>query len=70
MQMVGVPEATLTLWVGRFLGRGFKVARVDEAESMLAKEMREKKVRSFGLELSLFMGRSLWYKCSCLVRIA
>ena len=44
--MVGVPEATFTLWACKFLGRGFKVARVDEAETALAKEMREKKVLS------------------------
>eukprot|EP00053_Salpingoeca_punica_P015373 m.141445 g.141445 ORF g.141445 m.141445 type:complete len:1202 (+) comp16694_c0_seq1:90-3695(+) len=43
MKMVGVPEGTFTLWASKFLGLGYKVAKVDERESALAKEMREKK---------------------------
>ena len=57
--MVGVPEATFTDWASRFIGlgasasnarvlstlAGYKVARVDEAESALAKELREKKTQ-------------------------
>ncbi len=39
-------------WACKFLGRGFKVARVDEAESALAKSMREKKVHSIPSEPS------------------
>ncbi len=41
--MVGVPEKTFGDWAARFLALGYKVARVDEQESALAKEMREKK---------------------------
>lgn len=43
MKMVGVPEATLTDWAQRFLKAGFKVARADERESAIAKQIREKK---------------------------
>ena len=31
------------MWATKFLGLGYKVARADEAESQLAKNMREKK---------------------------
>ena len=43
MPMVGVPEKTFPMWATKFLGLGYKVARADEAESQLAKNMREKK---------------------------
>lgn len=62
VQMVGVPQATFTGWAQRFLGLGYKVAKVpwpqmqehigtkikqvDEVESGLAKQMREKKAKS------------------------
>ncbi|KAH7119889.1 muts domain V-domain-containing protein [Dendryphion nanum] len=42
MRMVGVPEASLDLWASQFVAKGFKVARVDQMESALAKEMRER----------------------------
>jgi DNA mismatch repair protein MSH6 len=42
MRMVGVPEASLELWASQFVAKGFKVARVDQMESALAKEMRER----------------------------
>ncbi|KAF2402743.1 putative DNA mismatch repair protein Msh6 [Trichodelitschia bisporula] len=42
MRMVGVPEASLDLWANQFLAKGFKIARVDQMESALAKEMRER----------------------------
>jgi hypothetical protein len=44
--MVGVPEKTFGDWAARFLALGYKVARVDEQESALAKEMREKKANT------------------------
>jgi DNA mismatch repair protein MSH6 len=42
MSMVGVPEGVLTMWVNQFVAKGFKVARVDQMESALGKEMRER----------------------------
>jgi len=42
MRMVGVPESSLDIWVNQFVAKGFKVARVDQMESALGKEMRER----------------------------
>ncbi|KAH9868734.1 hypothetical protein J1614_007806, partial [Plenodomus biglobosus] len=42
MRMVGVPEASLDMWATQFVANGHKVARVDQMESALAKEMRER----------------------------
>ena len=42
MRMVGVPEATLHTWATQFVAKGYKVARVDQIESALGKEMRER----------------------------
>jgi DNA mismatch repair protein MSH6 len=42
MRMVGVPEASLDHWANQFVAKGFKVARVDQMESALGKEMRER----------------------------
>lgn len=42
MRMAGVPEASLDIWATQFVAKGFKVARVDQMESALAKEMRER----------------------------
>ena len=42
MRMVGVPESSLPLWAGQFVAKGFKIARVDQKESALAKDMRER----------------------------
>ncbi|KAF2837031.1 DNA mismatch repair protein Msh6 [Patellaria atrata CBS 101060] len=42
MRMVGVPEASLDMWATQFVAKGFKIARVDQMESALAKEMRER----------------------------
>lgn len=42
MRMVGVPEGSLEMWVNQFVAKGFKVARVDQMESALGKEMRER----------------------------
>ena len=42
MRMVGVPEMSLDLWANQFVAKGFKIARVDQQESALAKEMRER----------------------------
>lgn len=42
MSMVGVPEASLDLWQSQFIAKGYKVARVDQRETALGKEMRER----------------------------
>ncbi|KAF9876970.1 hypothetical protein CkaCkLH20_05816 [Colletotrichum karsti] len=42
MRMVGVPESSLDMWVNQFVAKGYKVARVDQMESALGKEMRER----------------------------
>ncbi|KAL3485624.1 muts domain V-domain-containing protein [Aspergillus germanicus] len=42
MRMVGVPESNLEQWANQFVAKGFKIARVDQSESALGKEMRER----------------------------
>lgn len=42
MRMVGVPEMSLDHWANQFVGAGYKIARVDQCESALGKEMRER----------------------------
>ena len=40
--MVGVPEMSLSHWANQFVAKGYKIARVDQMESALSKEMRER----------------------------
>lgn len=42
MRMVGVPEMSLDHWANQFVAKGYKIARVDQQESALGKEMRER----------------------------
>lgn len=42
MCMVGVPESVLDHWANQFVAKGYKIARVDQMESALGKEMRER----------------------------
>ncbi|KAK8237760.1 muts domain V-domain-containing protein [Phyllosticta capitalensis] len=42
MRMVGVPESSLDMWANQFVAKGYKIAKVDQMESALAKEMRER----------------------------
>ena len=42
MRMVGVPEMSLEVWATQFVAKGYKIARVDQRESALGKEMRER----------------------------
>ena len=42
MRMVGVPEMSLDYWANQFVAKGYKIARVDQMESALGKEMRER----------------------------
>ncbi|OJD19919.1 hypothetical protein AJ78_00113 [Emergomyces pasteurianus Ep9510] len=48
MRMVGVPEMSLDHWANQFVAKGFKIARVDQSESALGKEMREKQGNTRG----------------------
>ncbi|KAL3232349.1 DNA mismatch repair protein MSH6 [Nakaseomyces bracarensis] len=41
MQLAGIPEMSFEHWAAQFIQLGYKVAKVDQRESMLAKEMRE-----------------------------
>ncbi|KAI9042656.1 mismatch repair ATPase MSH6 [Aspergillus affinis] len=50
MRMVGVPEMSLDHWANQFVAKGFKIARVDQAESALGKEMRERDGKKGGKE--------------------
>ncbi|KAK5952604.1 DNA mismatch repair protein msh6 [Knufia fluminis] len=42
MRMVGVPESSLEMWATQFVAKGFKIARVDQQETALGKDMRER----------------------------
>lgn len=46
MRMVGVPESSLDMWASQFIAKGYKIARVDQMENALAKEMRERDNKS------------------------
>lgn len=48
MRMVGVPEMSLDLWANQFVAKGYKIARVDQQESALGKEMRERDGKKSG----------------------
>ncbi|SCV00412.1 LAME_0G09538g1_1 [Lachancea meyersii CBS 8951] len=41
MQLAGIPEMSFDYWAMQFIQHGYKVAKVDQRESMLAKEMRD-----------------------------
>ncbi|KAF9485007.1 DNA mismatch repair protein Msh6 [Pholiota conissans] len=40
MCMVGVPEMSFNMWASKFLAKGYKVGRVEQAETALGAEMR------------------------------
>ena len=42
MRMVGVPEASFEFWAAKFIAKGYRVSRVDQLETALGKEMRER----------------------------
>lgn len=48
MRMVGVPEMSLDHWANQFVAKGYKIARVDQVETALGKEMREKEGKKGG----------------------
>lgn len=40
MSMVGVPESSFDFWASKFLARGYKVGKVEQAETSIGAEMR------------------------------
>jgi DNA mismatch repair protein MSH6 len=42
MRMVGVPESSIDHWANQFVAKGYKIAKVDQMESALGKEIRER----------------------------
>ncbi|KAH9462252.1 hypothetical protein MJO28_002962 [Puccinia striiformis f. sp. tritici] len=42
MSMVGVPETSVDFWIAKFLAKGYKVGKVDQCETALGAEMRNK----------------------------
>lgn len=40
MKMVGVPESSFEIFAAKFLALGYKVGRVDQVETAVAKDMR------------------------------
>lgn len=50
MSMVGVPESSLEMWSSQFVAKGYPVAKVDQLETALGKEMREKGGKGGGKE--------------------
>ncbi|KAM0676835.1 hypothetical protein BDAP_002554 [Binucleata daphniae] len=42
MRMAGVPESSFDLWSAKFLEKGYKIGRVDQAENAIARNLREK----------------------------
>lgn len=40
MKLAGIPEMSFQYWAREFISHGYKVAKVDQKESLLAKEMR------------------------------
>ncbi|KAG6333930.1 hypothetical protein ID866_5162 [Astraeus odoratus] len=50
MCMVGVPESSFNFWAAKFLAKGYKVGRVDQAETALGAEMRLAKSKGKAIE--------------------
>ncbi|KAI8997992.1 muts domain V-domain-containing protein [Gaertneriomyces semiglobifer] len=48
MRMVGVPESSFEHWAAQFIAKGYKVARVDQAETAVGKAMREREAKEAG----------------------
>ncbi|EPX73720.1 MutS protein [Schizosaccharomyces octosporus yFS286] len=42
MKMVGIPEASFDYWASQFVAKGFRIARVDQLETALGKEMKDR----------------------------
>ncbi|GAA5834783.1 hypothetical protein JCM11251_003661 [Rhodosporidiobolus azoricus] len=50
MKMVGVPEASFDFWAAKFLAQGHKVGRVDQCETALGAEIRNKDDKAAGVK--------------------
>ncbi|TNY21923.1 muts domain V-domain-containing protein [Rhodotorula diobovata] len=48
MKMVGVPESSFDMWASKFLSQGYKVGRVDQCETALGAEIRNKDDKKAG----------------------
>ncbi|GAA6001069.1 mismatch repair ATPase MSH6 [Rhodotorula paludigena] len=48
MKMVGVPETSFDFWAAKFLAQGYKVGRVDQCETALGAEIRNKDDKKAG----------------------
>ncbi|BGO99350.1 DNA mismatch repair protein msh6 [Rhodotorula toruloides] len=48
MKMVGVPETSFDFWAAKFLAQGYKVGRVDQCETALGAELRNKDDKKAG----------------------
>ncbi|GAA5834415.1 hypothetical protein JCM5353_008937 [Sporobolomyces roseus] len=48
MAMVGVPESSFDFWAAKFLAQGYKVGRVDQSETALGAEIRNKDAKAAG----------------------
>lgn len=46
MKMCGFPENSVDYWARRFLEQGYRIARVEQSENMIGKQIREKEDRS------------------------
>ncbi|GAA5966543.1 hypothetical protein JCM3765_000953 [Sporobolomyces pararoseus] len=46
MAMVGVPESSFDFWAAKFLAQGYKVGRVDQSETALGAEIRNKDAKA------------------------
>ncbi|GMM35460.1 mismatch repair ATPase [Saccharomycopsis crataegensis] len=42
MQLAGIPEMSFDYWASEFISKGFKVAKVDQKETLLAKQMNDR----------------------------
>ena len=61
MQLAGIPEMSFDYWTNQFLQNGYKVAKVDQAESLLAKGMREKQEKTPKTSAKSIVQRELKY---------
>ena len=66
MRLAGVPEMSFDYWAKRFISAGYKVAKVDQKESLLAKEIRQKNgTASKEAKESKVIQRELEYILTC-----
>ncbi|GAA6023217.1 hypothetical protein JCM10207_004484 [Rhodosporidiobolus poonsookiae] len=58
MKMVGVPETSFDYWASKFLAQGYKVGRVDQCETALGAEIRNKDDKAAGGKGAKAKGKS------------